>query len=156
MTKDNDYCLTQEASCDNWFEGFAKHFFAEAGRQEDFAIDWTATTKNNISAVIELKERYYPSTLPTAWIECYKLKQLENQRDYHDKLALYINKWNDNVISVHVIDKEHLREYNVTIQRAGNKGYQSTTESGKAELDMRDAFLFDATTYKPIRQPIHE
>ena len=154
MKKDNDYVIKNEDSCDQWFSGFAQTWFDEYGRQAIYQLDWTGKTTDGKQAVMELKGRDYPSTLDSAYIEAYKLKQLENARDYHGKVAYYINHWSDGVISVHRITTQDLREPKVEVKRANNYGYRAETESGKVELWMDDAWLFDGITYKLKRKPI--
>ena len=154
MKKNNGYVENREDDCDQWFSGFAQTWFSEYGRQAIYQLDWTGKTTDGKNAVMELKGREYPSTFDTAIIECYRLKQLENARDYHGQVAYYINHWTDGVISVHRISVKDLREPKISIKRANNPGYQAETESGKAELWMDDAWLFDDKTYKLKRKPI--
>ena len=153
MKKDNEYVERKEEDCDSWFSGFAMTWYADYGRQDIYQLDWTGKTKDGKDAVMELKGREYPSTFKTAYIEAYKLKQLENARDYHGKVAYYINHWADGVISVHRISLQDLREPKVEVKRANNRGYKAETESGKVELWMDDAWLFNDQTYECIRYP---
>lgn len=154
LVKNNGYVIDCEDDDNSWFSGFAECRFAEAGRQPDYYIDWSGKTMDGKECVMELKGRKYKhDDFEDAVIECYKLKELENQRDYHGKVAYYINHWNDGIISIHRIAVQDLREPQIEVMHAMNKGYGGRTESGKAHLDMRDAWLFNEDG-KCVRPPI--
>ena len=150
-----------ESECNRWFSGFAAANFSEAGRQEDYEIDWSGITKSGNECVMELKTRKYKSSMPTAYIEGSKLLPLIMACYYDGKVPFYINKWDDNRISVHRLlptdprpstQMKRLQAKNPGVK--GDDGKATVTESLKCELDMNDAWLFDATTYQKVRGPI--
>lgn len=150
-----------ESDCNQWFSGFASHFFSEAGRTPAYEIDWSGFTRDGKEAAIELKTRHFPSTMNTAFIECSKLLKLIMAGYYDGKTPFYINHWDDNKISVHrllptdpkpITQMKRLQAKNPGVK--GDDGKATVTESLKCELLMDDAWLFDATTYQKVRGPI--
>lgn len=150
-----------ESECNTWFSGFAAANFSEAGRQEDYEIDWSGVTKSGNECVMELKTRKYRSSMPTAFIEGSKLLPLIMACYYDGKVPFYINRWTDNVISVHrLLPTDPKPIVNKTKRVAKNPGIKDSdgkatvTESLKCELLMDDAWLYDATDYHLKRKPI--
>ena len=159
---DENYSNKSENECDRWFSGFASVWFTDADRTPRYhPIDWSGNTHDGRLAAMELKTRTYPSTMKTAFIECSKLLKLIMAGYYEDKVPFYINHWEDNRISVHRLlptdprpstEMKRLQAKNPGVKDSNGKA--KITESLKCELNMDDAWLFDATTYKKIRGPI--
>ena len=151
-----------ESDCNQWFSGFASHFFSEAGRTPAYEIDWSGYTRDGREAAIELKTRKYSSDKITApYIECSKLLKLIMAGYYEGKVPFYINHWEDNRISVHRLlptdprpstEMKRLQAKNPGVKDSNGKA--KITESLKCELNMDDAWLFDGTTYQKVRGPI--
>ena len=154
---DENYSNKSELECDRWFSGFASVWFSDADRTPKYhPTDWSGKTHDGQLACIELKTRTYPSTMDTAWIESSKLIRLLMAGYYEDQVPLYINHWNDGVISVHRLGPDDPVPC-LNMQRAKNPGMGNVyTETLKCELNMDDAWLYDDKTYKLIRGRVHE